>query len=72
MYESSGASHKTLEVKNPPASAEDVRDVGSFPGSGTCPKKEMTTHSSFLAWRIPWKEQPVGLQSTESRRVGHN
>ena len=32
----------------------------------------MTTHSSILAWRIPGTEEPRGLQSTESQRVGHN
>ena len=32
----------------------------------------MATHSSVLAWRIPWTEQPGGLQSMGSRRVGHN
>ena len=34
--------------------------------------KEMTTHSSTLAWRIPWTEEPGGLQSTGSQRVGHD
>ena len=33
--------------------------------------KEMATHSSTLAWRIPWTEEPGGLQSVGSRRVGH-
>ena len=33
-------------------------------------EKEMVTHSSFLAWRSPWTEKPVRLQSTGSRRVG--
>ena len=33
-------------------------------------EKEMATHSSILAWRIPWKEEPGGLQSTGSQRVG--
>ena len=32
----------------------------------------MTTHSSFLAWRIPWTEEPGGLLSMGSQRVGHN
>ena len=32
----------------------------------------MATHSSILAWRIPWTEEPGGLQSTGSQRVGHN
>ena len=32
----------------------------------------MATHSSILAWKIPWTEEPGGLQSTGSQRVGHN
>ena len=35
-------------------------------------EKEMATHSSILAWGIPWMEEPGGLQSTGWRRVGHN
>ena len=35
-------------------------------------EKEMATHSGILAWRIPWKEEPGGLQSTGSYRVGHD
>ena len=35
-------------------------------------EKEMATHSSILAWRIPWKEKPGGPQSTGSQRVGHD
>ena len=34
-------------------------------------EKEMATHSSTLAWKILWTEEPGGLQSTESQRVGH-
>ena len=33
---------------------------------------EMATDSSFLAWRIPWTEEPGGLQSMGLKRVGHN
>ena len=33
---------------------------------------EMSTHSSILAWRIPWTEEPGGLQSLRSQRVGHD
>ena len=33
-------------------------------------EKEMATHSSIVAWRIPWREEPGGLQSTGSQRVG--
>ena len=35
-------------------------------------EKEMATHSSTLAWRIPWTEEPGRLQSTGSQRVGHD
>ena len=35
-------------------------------------EEQMATHYSILAWRIPWTEQPDGLQSMESQRVRHN
>ena len=35
-------------------------------------EKEMATHSSILAWKIPWTEDPGGLQSMGSQRVGHD
>ena len=35
-------------------------------------EKEMATHSNILAWRIPWMEEPGGLQSTGLQRVGHD
>ena len=35
-------------------------------------EKEMATHSSILAWRIPWTEKPGGLQSMESQKFGHD
>ena len=35
-------------------------------------EKEMATHSSTLAWKIPWTEEPGGLQSRGSQRVGHD
>ena len=35
-------------------------------------EKEMATHSSILAWRIPWTGEPGGLQSMESQRVRHD
>ena len=56
-------------VNDLPASA---RGAGSIPGSGRSLEKEMATHSSFLAWKIPWTEEPSGLQSTGSQRVGHD
>ena len=35
-------------------------------------EKDMATHSSILAWEIPWREEPGSLQPMESQRVGHN
>ena len=35
-------------------------------------QKEMTIHSSSLAWKIPWTEEPDSLQSVGSQRVGHD
>ena len=35
-------------------------------------EKEMVTHSSVLAWNVPWTEEPGGLQSLGSQRVGHD
>ena len=57
------ASQVVLVVKNPPAIAGDVRDMGSFPALERSPEKGMAIHSSILAWRIPWTEEPGGLQS---------
>ena len=48
-----------LVVRNPLASAEDVRNVGSIPGSGRS-SGEGAAHSSVLTWRIPWTEEPSG------------
>ena len=51
--------------------AGDQRDWVQSLG-GTDPlEQEMATHSSILAWKIPWMEEPGGLQSIGSRRVGH-
>ena len=56
-------------VKNPPAHAGDVC---SIPGGWEDPLEEsMATHPSILAWRIPWREEPGGLQPIGSQRVGH-
>ena len=54
---------------NPPANAGDT---GSIPGSGQSLEKEMATHCSILAWKIPWTEKPGGLQSMGPRRVRHD
>ena len=58
-------------VKNPPANAGDAGDLGSMPGSGRSPGEGKATHSSDLAWEILWTEEPGGLQSMGSQRVGH-
>ena len=50
-------------VKNPPADAGDTRDAGSIPGSGRSLKEGTATHSSNLAWEIPWTEEPGVTQS---------
>ena len=44
-------------VKNPPANAGDTGDAGSIPGSRRPLEKEMVTHSSILAWKIPLTEE---------------
>ena len=48
-------------VKNPLANAGDIRDLGLIPGLGNPVEEGMATHSSFLASRIPWTEEPDGL-----------
>ena len=55
----------TLVVKNPPANSGDVRDVGLIPGEDPL-EEDMAIHSSILAWRISWTEDPGGLQSIDS------
>ena len=60
-------------VKNPPANAGDVVSIlGSERSHGEGNGKEKGTHSSILAWKIPWMEEPGGLQSMGSLRVGHD
>ena len=63
------ASLVTQTVKNLPAVQETwVRSLGQEDPLA----KGMATHSSILAWRIPWTEEPSRLQSTGSQKVGHN
>ena len=56
-------------VKNMPAKQETQVQ---FLGQEDPLEKEMATHSSILAWEIPWMEEPGRLQSMRSRRVGHD
>ena len=59
----------TQTVKSLPA--VQVTQVQSL-GQEDPLEKGMATHSSFLSWRIPWTEEPGGLQSMASQRVGHD
>ena len=47
-------------------------DPGSIPVSGSSLEEEMVTHSTILAWEIPWTEEPGGLKSMESQRVRYD
>ena len=58
-------------VKNPPANARDSGDSGSVSGWGRSSGGDAATHSRVLAWRIPLAEEPGGLQSIGSQRVGY-
>ena len=61
-----------LDIKNQPA---NTGDAGSIPGSGSPEgplEEEMATHSSILAWEIPWTEELCGLQSMGSQRIRHD
>ena len=55
-------------IKNPPV----MQEAGLIPGLEDALEKGMATHSSILAWRIPWTEEPVRYSPWGSQRVGHN
>ena len=54
------------------ASVYNTGDPGSIPGLGRSLEKEMAVHSSTIAWKIPWTEEPGRLQSMGSQRVRHD
>ena len=56
-----------LSGKESAYKAGSIRDAGSISGSGRSLEEGMATHSSILAWRIPWTEEPGGLQSMGSQ-----
>ena len=66
------ASQMALVIKNLPANAGDPKDWVRSLGWEDPLESEMATHSSILAWRIQWTEEPGELQSMGSQRVGHN
>ena len=57
--------------KNPPANVGDARDMGLIPGSGRSSGEENGNCSNILARKIPYTEEPDGLQSMGSQRIGH-
>ena len=65
-------SQVALVVKTPPANAGDIRDTGSILGREDPLEEGTATHTSILAWRMPWTEEPGGPQSMGSQRVGHD
>ena len=73
MQSSHWASQVALGVKNPLANEVDVREMRVPSLSREDPLQEgRATHSSILAWRIPWTEEPGGPQSMGSQRLGHD
>ena len=69
----SEASQVVLVVKNWPVNPGDVKDRGFFfLGQEDLLEKCMATNSSILAWKMPWKGKPDGLQSIGSQRTGHD
>ena len=61
-------SQLALMVKNRSFNAGDMRDAGSIPGEDPL-EEDMATHSSILAWSIPWIQEPGGLQTIGSQRA---
>ena len=61
------ATQVALVVKNLPANAGNIRDLGLIPGLEDPLEEGMATHSSIFAWRIPWTEEPGGLQLIASQ-----
>ena len=66
------ASQVVLAVKNLPANAGDLRDRVQSLVQEDPLEKGMATHSSILAWRIPWRDEPGRLQSMGLQRVGQD
>ena len=59
-------------IKNMLDNAGDARDEGLPLGQEDLLQKEMATHYSILAWKIPWTEDPGGLQFLGPQKVGHD
>ena len=61
-----------LVVKNLPANAGDAGDIGSTLGHEDALEEEMATHSTILAWRIPWTEEPGRREPVGLQRLRHD
>ena len=72
VWVSAGASPMAQWIKHMPAMQATQETLVPFLGSEDALEKGMTTHSSILAWRIPWIKEPGGLQSKGSQRAGHD
>ena len=59
-------------IKNPPAMQKMQETLVQSLGGEDPLEEEMATHSSILAWKMSWVEEPDGLQSMGPQRVGHN
>ena len=59
-------------VENPFANAGDTEDVALIPRFGRAPGEGNGNPLSILAWKVPWTEEPGGLQPTGLQRVGHD
>ena len=66
-----GSGYLTV-IRFPFASACNAEDLGSIPGSGRSPGEGNGSHSSTLAWKIPWMEKPGRLQSMGLHMVRHD
>ena len=66
-----GTSQVVQLIQNLPANEGDAKDDGSIPGSGRSLEQKMAAQASILAWKIPWTEEPGGLQSMGAQRVRH-
>ena len=60
------------QTHNLPASAGDIKGPNLIPGPGRVPGGGMETHTRILAWRIPWTEEPGGLQSIRLQIVRYD
>ena len=60
-----------LVVKNLPINAGDLREWVRSLDQGDLLEEELASHSNILSWRIPWTEEPGGLQSIGLQRAGH-